>query len=148
MIGAQPVFALRRLNGIGHVAHFAMLETAIFVGAHTQAVEDGGDAGGHDLRVMGLDRRGFVPADAGTRRIVRFQVIGVKFDQPWDQIVALHILANGRAALGNIRNPTVANKHRAGKNIVFKDDAGVREDGFLGHGIVFQLWAPASGSQE
>ena len=133
VIGAQPVLALCRLDGIGHVAHFAVLEAAVLVGAHTQAIEDGGDAGRDDLRVMRLDRRRLVPANARARRIMRFQMIGMQLDQAGDQIVALEILADVGTAFGNVGNPAVADQYRTVKNLVLENDAGVGEDGFFGH---------------
>ncbi len=63
----QPVLALGRLDGIGHLAHLALGETAILIRPHAQAVEHGGNAGGGHLGVMRLDRRGFVPPHARAR---------------------------------------------------------------------------------
>ncbi len=85
MFRAQAVVAFGGLNGIGHVAHLALVEAAVFVRAHAQAIEDGGDAGGDDLRVMGLDGRGHVPAHAGAGRVMGLQVVGVQLDEAWNK---------------------------------------------------------------
>ncbi len=133
MLGAQPAFLLGRLDGVGHLAHLAVLEAAVLVRAHAQAVEDGGDAGGDDLRVMRLDRRRLVPADAGTRRIMAFQMVGMQLDKAGDQVIAFEILADCRIAFGDIGDLAVADQDGALDDLVLKDDAGVGKDGLFGH---------------
>ena len=44
-------------EGALHGGHLALLEAAVFVRSHPQAIEYGGDAGRGDLRVMRLRRK-------------------------------------------------------------------------------------------
>ena len=133
MIGAKPVFPGGLRQGVCHVAHLALLEAAILVRSHAQAIKDGGDTGGDDLRVMRLDRRHFQPADPGARRVMRFQMVGMQFDQAGDKIIAFEILAGAAGAFRDIGDLAVADQDRTVENLVLKDDAGVGENGFYGH---------------
>ncbi len=83
---------------IGHGPHLAGLEAiAVIIAPEPQAVEDRGDAGAGNLRVIGLDRRHLPPAQAGTGRIMAFQMVGVQFHQAGDQVIPAKILtARGR----------------------------------------------------
>ncbi len=126
-----------------------MLEAAVLVRAHAQAVEDGGDAGGDDLGVVGLDRGRLVPAQAGARRIVAFQMVGVQFDEAGDQVVALEVLAERGVAVGDIGDLAVADQHASRRRSRPRERCGRWRRRFLWScQIVFQLLAPASGSQD
>ena len=141
VLGAQAAFLLGGMDRIRKAAHLAHFKTTVLVGAHPQAIENGRDAGRGDLRVMGLDGRRGVPANARTRRVVLFQVVGMQFDQTRDEIVAFDILAGSCGPFGDIGDLAITDQERAGKDLVVKDDAGVREDGLGGHGRIFLLCA-------
>ena len=133
MAGAQPVLGDCHLDGVGDDTHLALLETAILVGTETQAVEDSGDAGSHHLRVMRLEGGDRVPAHAGARRIMGFEMIGMEFDQAWDHIVAFAILAR-RDDTGIDRRDLAAAQHkRPVDDLVFEDDARILQNDLLGH---------------
>jgi hypothetical protein len=60
--------------------------------ADGQRVEHRGDAGCDDLRIVAHHRRCRWPVHTGTRAQMLFQVIGVQFDQPRQQVIAVQIL--------------------------------------------------------
>ena len=60
-------------------------------GAHAQRVEDGGDAGGGQLGVMGADGGVVRPVDLGARRDVAFEVVGVQLDEARADEVAVAV---------------------------------------------------------
>ena len=89
MVGAQPVLADAVLDGVGELAHVLDGQVRVIVHADAQRVEHGGDAGGRDLRVMRQHRGDRVPAHFRARRIVAFEMVGVKLDQPGNDEIAL-----------------------------------------------------------
>ena len=115
-------------------AHLAALETTTLVAADAQAVENRGDARSGNLRIMRLNGRNRIPAHAGARRIVRFQMIGVEFDESRDQVVATHVLAMGGTALVDPRNLAVANHECAVEDTVLQHQSCIREYLFARHG--------------
>ncbi len=148
MLGPKAALALGGLDGVCHGPHLALLEAAILVRSHPQAVEHGGDAGRSDLCVMRLDRRRRIPAHARTWRIVLFQMVGMQLDKPGDQIIALEVLAGLCRTLGNVCNLAVPDLDGAGHDAVLQHDAGICEYGLDGHGVVFLISeAGARGSQ-
>ena len=82
---------------------------------------------------MRLDGGDGVPAHAGARRVMAFEMIGVEFDQAGDQVVAAEILAGPASAGVDVGDAAVDDAHRAFDDPVGKDDAGIGEDGFGGH---------------
>ena len=136
VLGLQPVLALGLLDRVGHVAHLAEIEAVAVVGAHAQAVENGGDARCDDLSVMGLNGRDLVPAHAGARRIMAFEVIGVKLDQAGDQIVALHVVAMAGRVFRDVGDFAIAHHERAMHDLVLKHDPRIGENGFGAHSSV------------
>ena len=123
MLGAEPALPLAVLDRRGERPHVRRLELAVVVHADAERIEDGGDPGGGDLRVMGLDRGDRVPADARARRVVALEVVGVELDQPRDQPVAVKVDA-GMARTGIVDrgdraaaddDVAVGRSHRAGR---------------------------------
>ena len=82
---------------------------------------------------MRLDGGDGVPAHAGTRREMAFEMIGVEFDQARQKKVAAEILAGTAGAGVDVGDASVDDAHRAVDDLVCKDNAGVGEDGFGRH---------------
>ena len=66
------------------------------IGADAERIEDGGDAGGGDLGVVGDHRAQRVPADLRPRSEVALEMIGMELDQARDDGVAGHVEAGSR----------------------------------------------------
>src|SRR5690606_10911911 len=81
MLGAQSTRLGAMVDRLSQRTHVVSSEIGIIVHPAAKDVEDGRDAGGSDLRVMCLNCRHWIPANARSRRIMLFQVIRVKLNQ-------------------------------------------------------------------
>ncbi len=110
MLGAQEAGAASGFERGGELAQILADRGGIRVRTDAERIEDGGDAGGGDLRVVGHDGGEAVPADVVARREVAFEVIGVQLDQTRNERVAAHVDARlGRVALAYLGDHAVGN---------------------------------------
>jgi hypothetical protein len=135
MVGAGHALVAGHADRLDHaflVAHPVGLATHV---AQRQRVEHGRDAGGGDLGVVCHHRRHARPFDAGTRREVLLEIVGMQLDQARHEIVAFEIGGAGgaRAARIHLDDAAVADHDSAVEFGIERDHAGVRENRFSAH---------------
>ena len=98
MFGPQMSVDLGGVDGRCQAFAIAGREIAGIKGACPQGIKDRGYACGGNLRIMGNDCRNGGPLDPGAWMKMTFEMIGVKFNQAGDQIVAIKIVKFWRLA--------------------------------------------------
>ncbi len=125
--------------GVGNrLQHGGQLLHALAFGvdvADRQRVEHRGDARCDDLRIVADHRGHRRPINARTRRQVLFEVVGVQFHQPRQQVIALHVLSLTQLAAStlDLGNQAVTDHHSAGEYLLGRHHAGVTENLFVQH---------------
>src|SRR5690606_33634945 len=141
MLSAQPVCFCAMLDCLRKSAHIVASQIGIIIHAATKCVKNGGDARGSDLRVMCLNRRHWIPANAGSRRIMLLQVIRVKLYQARNKVVTVHVFACPRCTSGNLGNNPISDNHASPDNLIGQDNSCIAQDYFNSHQAKFLLSA-------
>ena len=82
---------------------------------------------------MGDQRRNCWPLDTRPRQVLGFEIVGMKLDEPGQQIVAAEILAARRRR--DIANDRIADHHRTARHAVGQHDPRIGENRFGLHVI-------------
>ena len=135
MLSPQQALGACGLQGLDDLPQLRLGGRIVDVVAHAQGIEHRGDAGGHDLRIVGHHRRHGRPAHLRPGLQMPLQVIGMQLDQPGREQVAAEVdppLGGAAAAdlddaLAGNGDPTV--DHRIGQH-----HPGILDDNALPHG--------------
>ena len=130
VIGAQQVLLARRRDRRRQHACPAVDFLRAVLAPDPQRIQHRGDPRRRELPVIGDHRRDRIPKHLWTRHIVRFEVVGVQFDQAGhDQVAAGILAAGGRFAFAIFRDAAVGQSHPALlDHAIGQHDTGVAEE--------------------
>jgi len=130
VIGAQCAAGLTGEDRVVRTAQGFDAYAFFFQIADRQRIEDRGDTGGDDLRIMGKYGRQRRPEHPGARHQVLFQIVGVQLDQARNHVVAVAVDSTGCLRRPFVDEPdkTIPGNKCAMDDAIVEHDAGVGQN--------------------